>query len=77
MEKTLQEEGVLLPADDFKQVVADTFHARYPSWNDEDLMHHPSHAVVFCEVVRSHVKCPTLSEPVILRALSGLRKQAA
>ena len=71
----LKDEGVQMDVTS-RQLLADTFHAMYPSWNDEDLMHNPSHAVDFCAVIRQRTNCPTLPERIILRALSGMRKQS-
>ena len=76
LESTLRDYNIKLDAATFKELLVDIAHNLAPAWNDEELVHHPRVALHYCEEIRNKVDAPSLPDDVILRALSGIRKQS-
>ncbi len=57
----------------FRDLLADTMNGMCRGWNDEELMHNPLEARLFCDTIRRAVRCD-LPDELILRVLSGARK---
>lgn len=68
--------GCTMSAADFRDTLAEVFHALFPSWTDEELLVHPSEAIRYCAIIRRRADCDLPSE-LILRALTNIRKNQA
>jgi len=59
---------------DFEELLVTIFHGEFRNWTDEDLLVSPREAVRYCALVRQSSRLGDLSDSVILRALTNLRK---
>jgi hypothetical protein len=66
--------GCGLDPDAFRDLVVELQHAICPDWTPDELLCHPTDAVVFCQTVRRRAESPGLPEHVICRTLLNLRK---
>lgn len=58
----------------FTELVVAMFHGHCRAWTDEELLTHPVESLGFCDSVRQASRATHLSDMVILRALTNLRK---
>lgn len=59
----------------FRDLVRATFIDKYPTMSDEDVYCRPAEAMIFCNKVRQAARTPQLSDEVILRTLTNIRKR--
>lgn len=76
-ETRLQECGCEMDLAAFRRLLAETLQEMFGGWNDEELMHNPREALRYCQRVRQRVDCDNLPDDLILRVLSGTRKNTA
>jgi hypothetical protein len=75
--KLSQELAHLLPdldPQDFRDLLNELHQAMCPSWSIDELLVHPSDALVYCGVVRRRLDCHIMPEDLILRTLINTRK---
>lgn len=70
----LRDEGCQVDENRVRSVVTGLMAELHPDWSHEELMHHPTSAIDFCNRVRSHDGFNMLSDYLILRTLSGTDK---
>jgi hypothetical protein len=76
-ETRLRDSGYDMDLETFRDLLTEVLHNMYRNWDDEDLLHHPQEALVFCRVVRQTAGCEGLSDDLILHVLAGIREQFA
>jgi hypothetical protein len=64
--------GSSLSRDDFLELVATLHNGMHASWTVDELLCHPTHALLYCDAVRA--QAGNLPEDVILKALLRCRK---
>lgn len=76
LDKELAAAGCLMEPDQFRDLVRKCFLNMFHGWTDEDLLCRPRDGLRFCDVVRQLEMCGGLSDYVILRTLTNVRKNS-
>lgn len=74
LERELEDVGVDMDADLFRDLLGEMVHVMYRNWNDEQLKDHPVEAIKYCATIRHELKKYDLPDDFILRNLTNARK---
>jgi hypothetical protein len=74
LQDELKEYGCEVEAQEFREVLADTFARMFRGWTDERMICDTPAARDFCNTVRRVVNCPGLPDVVINMNLLNMRK---
>jgi len=75
--ETLNDIGVTMGADKFREIIVDEFTATFATkgWSGDELCMHPDCAKEFCNVIRRKVNHAMIPDDVILRTLINIRRR--
>lgn len=74
LKEELEASGWDQSPDEFRVLIADTFHDMFKSWTPEEMLYHPKECGHFCNMVRKRSGLSDLPDYVILRTPRNIQK---
>ena len=75
LEDELKACGCTLDAEEFRELISDTFNDMYRAWTDENLLCWPREALRFCGMVRHRARASDMTDFLICSTLLNIRKR--